>query len=143
MLSIMLIAIFYSSSVCAHSESQCDDAIATVVFERPDSSSRSAKISIANTIDEDICYELGHGVRAFRLTRSGRDIPVNADVPFVSLRDRCQVIRPGEKTIEEFEIGSAFPSLLPRDELCFSARVRLRAQQDAPNSTVVACQVIE
>lgn len=143
MLLIMLIATFYSSNASAHSDCQCDDPIATVVFDKLSASSRIAKISITNAVDEDICYELGHGLRAFRLTREGRSIPVNEDLPFISLQDRCLALRPGETTSEEYDVSLAFPPFRPRDELCFNARVRVRAQQDSENSVIMNCQTIE
>lgn len=139
----MLIAIFYSSNALARSDCQCDDPIASVVFERLDRSSNRAKIRITNAIDEDICFELGHGPRGFRLIRAGRSIPINGNLPFISPQDRCLALQPGETTTEEYEIDRFFPPLRPQDELCFDARVRVRAQQDSENMVITSCQIIE
>lgn len=139
----MLITIFYSFNASVRSDCNCDDPIASVAFEALGRSSNMVRVRIENKAYEDICFELGHGPRAFRLVRAGRSVPINDDIPFVSLQDRCFVLAPGEFTTEEYEIGRIFPPLRPRDVLCFDALVRIRSRPDSENESVTSCQVVD
>lgn len=142
MLLTMLIAISSSFAASALSNCQCDTPVASVTFEAINRSSGTGKVRITNIADEDICFELGHGPRAFRLVRDGRRVQSTAQIPFVSLRDHCQVISPGDWHEETFDLGQTFPALLPRDELCFDARVKLKSEEDGSNTVISRCEVL-
>lgn len=141
MLLLTLLALIHSPVVPSPVFCQCGPLIASVAFEDI-GADHLAKVRITNISDEDICVEAGHGIRAFGVKRHGQSVPLREGIPFASLQDRCLALEPGESHIEEYTLDAGFQSLRPQDEVCFSPRVRLRADPEAPNTSITRCRII-
>ncbi|WKL57757.1 hypothetical protein Q1W73_01885 [Asticcacaulis sp. ZE23SCel15] len=101
------------------------------------------EVTITNNDDVDICYELSHGVRAFTLKRGNRTIEGNFDhVPFVSLKDRCDIITSKASHSEPYDLSRIFPNMRPKDNICFVARVKFYQSNESTYTEKEKCLTV-
>lgn len=115
---------------------------AEVLIAKTDRERSAVQIAIINTSDRPLCLQQGHGVRSFNLSRNGRPVPWAPGIPFISVRDRCQVIEPGEVLHEDYDLAIAYPNLRRDDRLCFTARLWFKGDQEITTPTI-ACRLVD